>query len=89
MLASMPLSEYWRWVHHIRQRGLPSRNVERQLQQLNAGVLNASGRFKPVTPNDFSLQPSTTKTAETGVDQNVLNQMLGDMSSLSFPTAAE
>ncbi|OCH31842.1 hypothetical protein A6E13_16580 [Aliivibrio fischeri] len=89
MLGAMPLSDYYRWVKRIRQSGFPSRNIEMQLQQLNAGVLNASGRFKIVSSSDFSLQKKSVKKDEPTLNQNVLNQILGDISSLSFPVTEE
>ncbi|OEF59287.1 hypothetical protein A1OW_21610 [Enterovibrio norvegicus] len=84
MLAAMPLSTYWGWVDYLRRHGLPSRNTERLLQQLNAGVLNASGRYQNVAPSDFMIGPRKDAPTDEGVSQSVLNQMLGDMSSLSF-----
>ncbi|EGQ7854371.1 hypothetical protein LCX39_004052 [Vibrio vulnificus] len=85
MLADMPISVYWGWVEHVRLRGLPFQNTERLLQYLNAGVLNASGRYQPVSPSDFSLQPNKGNAPACG--QAVLTQMLSDMSSLSFEDA--
>ncbi len=86
LLSELSLTQYRRWIDHVRRQGLPLRNQEALLRHLNAGVFNATGRMKtPLTADDFDWRdrPSVSKP-QSGVDQAVLNQMLGDMSSLSF-----
>ncbi|WP_249114391.1 MULTISPECIES: hypothetical protein [Vibrio] len=86
----MPLSDYWRWIKRRKKNGFSFRNTEWLIQQLNANVLNASGRYsKPLTAEDFSLHPRSEKAQTPACEQSVLNQILSEQSSLSFPPAAE
>lgn len=83
----MSLSDYWGWVRHIKKRGFSFQNVERLLEHLNAGVLNASGRYNPILPSAFSVRPYKAEKKEC--DQAVITQMLSDFSALSFDESGQ
>lgn len=89
MLAEMPLSDYWGWIKRRKKNGFSFRNAEWLMQQLNANVLNASGRYaKLLTAQDFSLHQRQEKVQAPACEQSVLNQILSEQSSLSFPPVA-
>ncbi|ALR15270.1 hypothetical protein [Vibrio natriegens] len=89
MLAEMPLSDYWGWIKRRKKNGFSFRNAEWLMQQLNANVLNASGRAsRHFTAEDFSLHQHQAKIQAPACKQSVLNQILSEQSSLSFPPVA-
>lgn len=60
------------------------------MQQLNANVLNASGRYtKQLSAADFSLHQREDKPSQPACSQSVLNQILSEGSSLSFAPTPE
>ncbi|MGX9996654.1 hypothetical protein [Vibrio sp. JZG120] len=90
MLAEMPLSDYWRWLDRRSKAGLTFRNAEVLLQQLNASVLNASGRYQNTfSAADFNLHQRQEKSQTPICEQSVLNQILSEQSSLSFHPVAQ
>ncbi|HGF5004080.1 TPA: hypothetical protein ACF334_004456 [Vibrio parahaemolyticus] len=90
MLAEMPLSDYWRWIKRRKKSGFSFRTAEWLMQQLNANVLNASGRYtKQLSAADFSLHQREDKPSQPACSQSVLNQILSEGSSLSFAPTPE
>ncbi|WP_394628560.1 hypothetical protein [Vibrio barjaei] len=82
LLNEMSLTQYYRWLAYLGKNGLPHRNQERLLQQLNAGVLNASGRLRTlVTATDFDWRDKQHHS-RTSLQQNELNQILSESASI-------
>ncbi|MDA0107823.1 hypothetical protein OH456_06695 [Vibrio sp. La 4.2.2] len=85
LLNDMSLSQYRRWLTYIARNGLTHRNQERLLQQLNAGVLNASGRWaSPVLAQDFDWRREHEREPQA-LSQVVLTQLLCERASIRAP----
>ncbi|PTC02027.1 hypothetical protein C9980_25140 [Vibrio mediterranei] len=82
LLSEISLSQYRRWLSYLSKNGLTHRNQEKLLQQLNAGVLNASGRLPtPVTAKDFDWR-EPKHNSRSSLQQNELNQILSESASI-------